>query len=271
LESLLRGNDSCFDTFDISKLPPETSNRINDAFIALQELYIRIPRLARLVRSTQEHDVAQFGKNMTREAHALAQEIYNSSNDDFIEQVLSEESITNTTACTLLPPIEGIQSFEFKTGAAFVLAAKYYTYRMLLSSILLTLCSLAHTDYSFDDEQIRAQDISAAISVAMCVEYGLEGPHSHPLIAMRLFLPIQMAFGTWHRVQKAERNRELFATPQYEKAAQMKEWCLGITRRLDHIWGNIPTDQRQLERLCEMFAGGPLLEAGSHWVHNEMD
>ena len=265
----MRGNDSCFDTFEIPKSPPGTTNRTNDAFRALQELYIRIPRLARLVRSTHDYDDTEVAEYM--DAHILAKEIYESSNNNFIEQVLSEESMSSTTACTLLPPLDDIQSLDFKTGAAFVLAAKYYTYRTLLCSILLTLCSLEQTDPYFDEEQIRALDISAATTVAMCVEYGLGGPNSHPLIAMRLFLPVQMAFGTWHRIQKVESSREVFATPEYEQAVRMKEWCLGITRRLDHIWGNIPTDQRQLETLCEMFAGGPSLGRGSYWVDNYMN
>ena len=269
LESLLRGSDSCFDKFDALMLPTKTSDRTNDAFRALQDLYVRVPRLARLVRSIQEHDGAQFVDKTYGQAYELAEEIYISSNNSFIKEVLSEESIISTTTCTLMPPIDDIQSFDFKTGAAFVLAAKYYTYRILLCSILLTLCSLEQGKGRFDEGEIRAQDISVARAVAMCVEYALGGRLSHPLIAMRLFLPVQMAFGTWYRVQKAERNRELFATPEYETAVRMKRWCLGITRELDHIWGNIPTDQMQLERLCEMFAGGPLLGGSPSWVHSE--
>jgi hypothetical protein len=110
----------------------------------------------------------------------------------------------------------------------------------------------------FNEEEVQGNDISAATSIAMCVEYALRSPNPHPIVEMRLFLPMQMAFGIWHRLQQAEGSKKLFAHPLYINAA-MEHWSFGIARRLDHTWSNFPTDFHEMDSIVEMIAGGPLL------------
>lgn len=266
LEALLRGNDSCFDDYDTIPPPKSTSNRVNDALLALQGLFIRLPRLARLVRAAQEHDTTPIIGEALQRAYNLSQELFTSTNDGFIQETLAEETTVSILTCPPMAPIEGLGSLNFRSGGGFMLAAKYYTYRLLLCGLMLRVLSFGPLDPVLDEEEIRAEDMSAATAVAMCVKFALGRPDSHPLIAMRLFLPVQMAFGAWYRFEKLERSGALFDTPEYRKAVRMKRWCLGIAQKLDHIWGNIPTDEQQLEEVCEIFAGGPLPDCVAGWA-----
>jgi hypothetical protein len=115
----------------------------------------------------------------------------------------------------------------------------------------------------FNKEVVQGNDISAATSIVICVEYALGSPNLHSTVAMRLFLAKQMAFGTWHRVQRAESSNNLFVTPEYNKAVALKNFSTGIARRLDHMWGNFPTDYDEMEKTVEMSAGGLLLSTVS--------
>lgn len=192
--------------------------------------------------------------------------LYTSTNNDFIKLVLAEEMAPKDTTFESMPHVERVQSFEFRTGAAFVLAAKYYTYRVLLCGLILALCALEQSQSPFYENEVQREDISAATAVAMCIEYALKPPTGHTLMAMRLFLPVQMAFGSWDRLEKTQSRQNLFASPEYKKAVYMKHWCVGISRKIDHMWGNLPTDYHQLEELCELFAGGPAAPNVSSWA-----
>ena len=257
-EALLRGKESSFDNTASPEMPSLTANRVNDGLLALQNLFVCIPRLARLVRSAL---TPGGDPEVVVEACSLARLLYSSLNNEFVERTLAREATSNPTTFKLMPPIDGIQSFQFPSLAAFVLATKYYTYRVLLCGLIRTLCVTGLTNGMFREEEVRREDISAATSIAMCVEYALGPPNPHPIVAMRLFLPMQMAFGTWHRLQQAESTKGLFTTPRYKKAVALKHWSIGIARRVDHMWGNFPTDYYQMERTVERFAGGPLSSA----------
>lgn len=236
-------------------MPVSTINRVNDALLALQTMFVCIPRLAGLVRSAVK---VQDNSKATAHAILLAHHLYHSPNNDFVDQVLAAESTCHQTTFNLMPPIDGIQSFQFPSLAAFVLATKYYTYQTLLCGLIQTLCSANLASGTFDEEEVQARDVSAATAIAMCVEYALGPPGPHPIVAMRLFLPMQMAFGTWHRLERAVSRKDILIKSIYDKAGALKDWTIGIARMLDHMWATFPTDHRGMEKTVEMFAGGPL-------------
>ena len=243
------------------------SNPANDAHLHLQALFVRIPRLARLVRSA-----VWLGNDIdaTMEASMLAEELYTSFNNSRVEQTLAERTTSTTTSFAMMPPIAGFKSFGFPSLTTYVLATQYYAYRALLCGLILSLCSLKSETGVFNETAIQDEDIAAATSIAMCAKYALESDNDSHIVAMRLLFPIQIAFGSWHRLQEAQARRPSIKTEENDVAVRMKHWCIDIACKIDHMWGNMPTDYHLMEQVCETFAGRPIPADMSNWVNGRM-
>ena len=265
---MIQGQDSSLDTVAFLEVPPVKSNPVNEALCHLQALIIRIPRLARLVRSAAG---LETDTDATMEASMLAQALYTSSTNSRIEETLAERTTSTTTPFAMMPPIVDFKSLGFETLTTYVLAAQYYAYRVLLCGLILSLCRSKHGTGVFNETAIQDEDIAAATSIAMCAKYALESDNESHIIAMRLLFPMQLAFGSWHRLQKAQAARRLATKNDGDcLAKQMKRWCIDIACQIDDLWGNMPTDYCLMEQVCETFAGGPIPADMSQWVNGRM-
>jgi hypothetical protein len=260
VEAVLQGEDSLYDACSPYILPP-SAHGAKDALRAVQDLYVRIPRLVRLVRCATQHP----DRVAAVEAIRLAQLLYSSSSEVLIRDVLGEEISTTRRLDSLIPNALETAAFDFHTLEGYVLATQYYTYRVLLCGLINTLCALDCARQAFDVEHVRGEDVAASTSIARCVDYALGGQITHPVRAMRLRLPLQVAFGAWHRL--LERADQLSDTRlQLKKAFTMKLWTVEMLEKIDELWGSDePTDYYRLEASCLMAAGGPRTPDLARW------
>jgi hypothetical protein len=78
---------------------------------------------------------------------------------------------------------------------------------------------------------------------------------------LRMLIPIQLGFGAWDRLLKRQTSSD---TPEYQHAIRMRDASIEIANQINVVWGNSLTVPWRLNRICEMFAGGPLNE----WMYN---
>lgn len=247
---MLNGDDSSFDT-DGVYAPSPTIFSTDNALQAVQDLYVRIPRLVRLTRSALHRHIDE---DATAEAVQVAQTLYASPLETCIRQSLANELSTRLAISGLVPAVVGSYCFDFETLESYVLATQYYAYRILLCGLIESLCTLNDAKGMFILQDVREADVTAATSVAMFIEYALGSSKPHPVRALRLQLPLQVAFGAWDRLQKRQVTSAGF---EYDKAIHMKRWSMEMLGKIDDIWGILRTDRGLKESSCEMAAGGP--------------
>ncbi|KAK5166504.1 uncharacterized protein LTR77_008047 [Saxophila tyrrhenica] len=260
VEAMIQGRDSLFDTQGPYLASP-SMNGIKDALLALQDLYVRIARLVRLVRAAGQCEARPH--DTTLEAFTLAESLHASSAETCILQALAEEVTSlrpRTAHNTLLPLCLDGEAHDFRSLEGYILATQYWAYRILLCGLLDHLLSnhwpppanLSNVTL----EGIRSLQMDAAINVAKSVPYALGLSHAHPVRAVRLRLALQVAYGVWCRLERRQRSQ---TAPDYDLAVEMKQWTLETLARIDALWGFEEDIQHDsLERACEAAAGGML-------------
>ncbi|KAF2096993.1 hypothetical protein NA57DRAFT_57603 [Rhizodiscina lignyota] len=247
-ESLLNGRDCVYDNGILARAMQDSSITATDfdtVSVMLAEQFVKIPRLARLVResSARPDDVETFSQ-----AVALANELYLDDLEPLMNKVLSDTSIVPTSAYKVATYFS--ESFHFSSIDLYTLATRYYTYRTLLFGLLQTLYGSGNPSAHFYIDKIEGQDIQAATALAMCVDYAMNVDLSFPLASLRVVAPIQMAFGTWLRLEKRARN-----AADAQRGRQMQEWSLELANGLLRDWKAPPDPLWMIRVKNEAFAG----------------
>lgn len=240
------------------KVSPTTTLGSLELDIAVRELdrlYVKLPRLVLLVRGAREHPK---NHDAAVQAIALASELHNSKGTLTIRRTLTEVMERARAEPTTLPSFPVPTALHFDSIADFVLASRFFIFRMILSGLIQRLCDLQDKQPPFDRSAVEAEDVWAGTSVLQCVEWALQ---SDPLLVLRMLIPIQIGFGVWDRLEKRQVSSE---TEEYSRAVQMKAATIEIANQIDVIWGNRLTAPWRLGQICDMFAGGPLHE----WMYN---
>ena len=228
------------------------------ALSELERLFVKVPHLVLLVREAKQDGCSS---DAAVKSVSLAQELYNSSGTLTIERTVSNIMKRTPLISTTLSQVPEPTSYDFDSLADFVLATRFFLYRLLLSALIQTICDLKHGDIPFNREEAEAEDIWAARSILRCVEWAFKPESGVQLTMLRMLIPIQLGFGAWHRLAKRQTSSD---GPEYLEALRMKAVSIEIANQIDVQWQNRITQAWRLERICDMFAGGELME----WMYN---
>jgi hypothetical protein len=166
---------------------------VQDVKYALQTvrtLHGHIPPLIRLVQS------ALHNESVIGEAVNAAKTLYSCPVSSGIQEVLNKELSASTTDQSTAREISSTP-FGSLPLESYVLATTYFSYRIMLCGLINILGSLISARDAFDLEQVLLEDCTTVAALASCVEFARRETHTHPVKALRLQLPLQVAFGPW--------------------------------------------------------------------------
>lgn len=231
----------------------DDKSALNYASLFVMRDLIRVPRLVRLVR------VCQSDKTCDAAFYEAVQLITALSHDDgavYVRQVLDEGAVCTPTESTDTAWVAP-NSWHFNSVSVFELVIRYYTCQILLSGATQTLCRVMPEAIIYVDLVTSQQrDEEAALSLAMCVEYGTSLDPTLPLASWRLFVPLEMACGTWHRLS----GRQLHGSDAQLRTNQIKTWFLEFSNSIGREWKLCELTLWQIELAAEAVAGGPFPE-----------
>jgi hypothetical protein len=192
IESVVRGEHSFFDMSGVCS-PPNEVRDVRNALRIVEDLRFRIQQLTQLVRS------ALHNESVVREAVNAAKSLYFCPIINSVQQVLNKELSASTCERDFTTQEIISTQFGFLSLESYVLATQYYGHRLMLCELISILGTLMPARDAFDLEQVVSEDTMAVASFASCVEYARREHHMHPVKALRLQLPLQVAFGAWTR------------------------------------------------------------------------
>ena len=250
--SVFWGRCSSFEHMSKPHTPSDGPFRLDIALAAVDYLLIKLPRLTCLVRSVLEQP---FDTKAHSTATSTAEILYNSNEDLYIQSTLRKHTrIVKCLEGTSRSPTG--ETFDFDGLNAFVLDTRYYLYRTLLCGLIQALDNFAPNSAFCNNSTAEQEDLSAATSISMCVDYAFEPTRALPLKALGVVIPIQLGLGAWHRLQ----HRQSSTDAEYQRALLMKRWSLDRIQYLAEMWHVKPVEPKRMELVCEMFAGGPLIQ-----------
>ncbi|KAH8812718.1 hypothetical protein F5884DRAFT_315677 [Xylogone sp. PMI_703] len=251
-EALMAGRDSMSDSpLWLRSLQPDTSTQSGLFDIVSQPLICnmaRIPRLARLVRSCQHlsADASSYG-----EAVELLRSLSLDDNEANFVQLLQLHKVDVPTL--LSHSWITAESWHFDSVAVFELVVRFYSLQILLCGITQKLCDIVPaTETLFNLDTIWKKEIHAAISIARCAQYALNLSPALPFVALRLQIPLQIAYGTWHRLGKRQSIRGY----DTNRADKLKLWCLDLTNDIALVWKMRRLDSWELDSFTDTTTGG---------------
>lgn len=223
------------------------------ALLASDYLLVKVPRLLSLVRAA-----ADFPGNIGRrlEAAGLVKEWYKSTANAYIERALERHMWTVRSSQTRSPAGE---HFEFDTLSAFGTTVRHYSYRIFMCGLMQAVDGLDPGNLDVDTAAAREEDVSAAMSLAMCVDYALKPGNAMPMTALAALMPLQAAYASWHRLQKRQPTTD---TEEYHYAIRMKDWSLDSIHALEAVWCDRSSRRERMEEYAEMVSGGKAFERG---------
>ena len=234
------------------------SLELDIALSELERLLVKLPRLVLLVREAKQNP---HSADAMIEAIALGQELYGSTGTLTIERTLANLMERTKSIPTRISSSPEPTSFDFNSLADFILATRYFVYRLVVSTLVQTICDLQQDGIPFEREKAETEDIWAARCIFKSVEWAFKTEQGVHLTMLRMLIPIQIGFGAWHRLEK---RQTLFDAPEYLHALRMKAVSIEIANQIDTRFGNRITTSWRLEGITEMFAGGELRE----WMYN---
>ncbi|KAF2816588.1 uncharacterized protein BDZ99DRAFT_566400 [Mytilinidion resinicola] len=256
-DALRRGRDCIYDTKASTAATSRQCVRLTApdvASTALIQQFVKIPRLARLVRACA---ACPTNTVLLSETTQLAEELYFSPVGDLVTRSIGEVGQIQTLTPRVAQVLE--QSLQYSSIEEFALAIRFETYRVLLSGILQTLHWLDPFSSQFDIEAIESQDTEAATIIAMSVDYAMTVDRSLPLPALRILTPLQYSFGAWYRLAKRQ-----CGNTQGMYGVLMQEWSLCTSNAILKDW-KAPEDS--LSDICtrsESFAGARMVYPLAH-------
>lgn len=214
----------------------------------MQQL-VKLPRLAQLIRLCPKDPGATY------ETIILAQEIQRSSARDEVKNYLQTKTkVTETTyAFRNIIPL----SFQFGCLDDFIITLYYYTCQLILCGQIQTLlnqqlnCELLRP--LFHQSVIETQDIQAAESIAMCLQYAKDTDSVPPLCQLHILDPLQLSYGSWDRALKRTQCQTI------ERATDMKVWCVENYNLIRQLW-NLATKDEGLIKLNAGRVAGEAIE-----------
>ncbi|KAH8705708.1 hypothetical protein BGW36DRAFT_403233 [Talaromyces proteolyticus] len=221
----------------------------------IYEHLIQLPRALRLVRSLY----GSQDPNIFAETVQLIKKLYNDDCDPLIPQIIENLA---TTIPTRSPENAGLVplSYQFESTYIFKIFTRYFTFRILLYGLLQGL----HQVYALDIDMavVQANDVHTAYSMAMCVDHALHTYPADGLLCVRLILPLQFSFMSWHQLEmRSEAMESESAAADYQRATDMKLLVVRIVMEIDAAWerGQTSLSKRYevCERLAQALGGGP--------------
>jgi hypothetical protein len=217
-------------------------------------------KLVRQIGESQEDDVAKV------EATELATKLYRADLEFWIEKLISTAAIETTpSSLPEVKPLFGI-SYTFCSTRLFHLLMYYWITRILI-------CGGVQTLYSFLDlgsqplnlSSVQNHEIQAAERIAMSFEYAWTYDAHLPVVALRVQMPLHIAFSAWHRLEKRELERITngyrIGVDGVQRAVELKEWCLRTGHKIEELISEARTTQEYLELMSDSQAGGQLFPA----------
>ena len=181
-------------------------------------MYILLPRLTRHIRSMMEHhDVPS--REAAIEMSAL---LYSLNLESWIHDLSTTDAIniipTETDELRAITTL----SYEFSTISLYTLLIFYWCARVNLLGLCQTLLGILEEPSLFDISTIWNQDVEAATSLAMSVQYAQKAtpPPFATAVHRLVTLPLKCVFGSWHRLERRSPEGSYDAT----RAKHMKEW-----------------------------------------------
>lgn len=224
----------------------------------VNDLLITIPGVVCAVRAAlQDPD----DRDKMIAASDRAKQLYYSPHASWIQKTAEATSRPHTSPSHGTSCPTG-RTIDFDSVPALLLAARYFLSRLITCGLLQSLASLplshSHIPHPLAIAAERGE-LSAATSIAECLDYALRPNPAAMLIAVGLIMPLEPCVGTWSRVQRREKARGREDSPKARHASEMQEWCLAQLRVLCSRWraGKIPREN--MEQLYDMVVGGPVV------------
>ncbi|KAF2816019.1 uncharacterized protein BDZ99DRAFT_493930 [Mytilinidion resinicola] len=252
-EAILSDSVSDFDNEDwLFFPPPETISEypaFDTACQAVMQQYVRVPRLMKLVRTYLQDPNNLILRN---EAVDLARKLYLSNLDSLVSTALVD---TADLVPTNSPDLREYypDSFKYHSIKILDLLVHYWTCRVFLLGLIQTLCSTQYFSSSFPLEEIIEEDERAAGYILMSSEFAAS-VKPMPTGAVLMIMPLQIAFGTWHRSER----RQGFYGERWNRAVCLKKWSLDSSNEYLSIWGGREQSTDELEAKTRAFEGAPL-------------
>lgn len=264
LVSSLRGKPSAFEKTPRPFTPRDGPYEVEVALRAVEYLIVRLSRLSCLARlATQQHS----NKQRSVEAGSLLKELFNSDADIYARKTLHMH--TTLISC----PDEVTRSpnnsmLDFDSQSAFVLATRYYLYRVFICGVIQRLSNADLGATYIDIVTAQQEDIAAATSIAMSLDYAWRPGPSLPLTALGILIPMQLSYGSWLRLQRRQDSKD---TLNYQRAIQMKIWTTEHVNELHHKLNGRIIDPERTEKVMDCYAGGPFLNQVYDYINVDDD
>jgi len=273
MPALLKGGDHGLDRTDClckqtrpSGLPaPQQSSQ--EAWQALAQSYVAIPRLARIIRELQASPENEI---LEQEGVNLAQIFYETTIDpNFLSEASSlghlwEVPTTLGHLADVIPT-----SYGFKSRKLAALLVMYWMSRLLICGLVDKIISVVPSEAEFFGARVEAEDRYLATEVLKMVQYGFTissdmDSGTVRIQQLQVLSSLQIAFGAWYRMEKratatmkgSSEGRER----KIERAIFMKRLCLDLGNGFMRGMQLPIMTMGSLEATSEVFAGGPLVQ-----------
>jgi hypothetical protein len=187
------------------------------------------------------------------EAVGLIEKLYNDDCDTFMHGIIENAT---TIVSTRSPEIAAMvpESYRFESTYIFKLFTRYLSFQVLLYGIIEDLQRIY--SLNIDTSAVQVKDVQAAQSIAMCVDHALNTYPAMGLLVVRLILPLQFSFFSWHRLERRSVS-SMYAAHDYQRARQMKWWVVRVMNSIEMAWRVDHTSFERNEKVAEALSGGP--------------
>lgn len=241
---------------------PQAEINLDVAAQTIDDILISLPRLVCIVRAAaQDYDDLQSMATAVK----LAKCLFNSNLDPMLRKAIENQS--QSTDAKDKTPFE--KCLEFESVTAFMVAIRYFGYRMIICGLLQTLASIDTYELFLDRTtaaEARTGSVDAAMSTVMCLDYALRPGRIRNFLAMEMVWPLEACTGIFMDIQASESSME---SSEYIQAAQMVERCAGSLCQISRRWRAGCMPPWRMRELYDVFRGGPLVPDAYDYQHTE--
>src|SRR3569833_47809 len=230
----------------------------------LRRLCVLLQRLTRWVRQLKTGGAAEPDPDpdLAERAVELAISLY----ADNVDQTALQEAL-DTGAIRTVPTTHPLvlpataTSYAFAAPGVCSIFAPYWGFRTIVCSVLLTL----HDAFAgegleappllglIDRRAVEEEDLRCAAHVSRCTQAALaDDAHTLGREQIRVLMPLQMSYGTWHRAERRAAAAE--AWYEVERARSMKRWSLDRATEILRKWRRGDSAYLEMERGAEFWA-----------------
>ncbi|KUJ13346.1 uncharacterized protein LY89DRAFT_754000 [Mollisia scopiformis] len=264
IAAMRSGHDSKFygsSWFDMS--PPKTlvpgCPNFESAMKLVMQLQIEMTHFIRIVRETGERP---NDNTVRQEAIELATKLYQLNLESLINELIATSMLEIISSSMTEVKLLFATSYTFSSTRIFNLVLNYWICRVLICGGIEILYSFLH----FDEQRlnlatVQQHDVRTAEEIVMCFEYAYTYESQLCIMAMRFIMPLQTAFGAWHRLEKRALGYE-YKEEDAQRAMEMKKWCISMCNKMGALFGQGRAMCAFEEMKTETLAGGPLFFGG---------